>query len=316
MPQSDHLFEIGGLTKSFTALIAGILMNEGKIHPDSSINHYLPVPFQNPTAGAVSILDLVQHTTGLSRLPEGIGLKEKDPANPFGHYTKDDLLSYYQEVDFNLIKKNSKPSKNLSKKQYKYSHTNYGLLEIVLELVSEQTYEQLLQQYIFKPCRMQQSGVHDFTVENRNKMVRGHSIGGQSTPPWQMRSFAGSEGIKSSMNDLLKYMRASLQNKTHQLGPLLAHNQQPLIRTKMAKHIFGGNGWHVITNKNYYDVIMHAGSTTGYRSFMGFVSESETGVVILANSPHSMNGLGLLILRMINNNWKRPKKGMKTRIAN
>jgi len=49
---------------------------------------------------------------------------------------------------------------------------------------------------------------------------------------------------------------------------------------------------------------------------MGFVSESETGVVILANSPHSMNGLGLLILRMINNNWKRPKKGMKTRIAN
>jgi len=171
----------------------------------------------------ISILDLVQHTTGLSRLPEGIGLKEKDPANPFGHYTKDDLLSYYQEVDFNLIKKNSKPSKNLSKKQYKYSHTNYGLLEIVLELVSEQTYEQLLQQYIFKPCRMQQSGVHDFTVENRNKMVRGHSIGGQSTPPWQMRSFAGSEGIKSSMNDLLKYMRASLQNKTHQLGPREYH---------------------------------------------------------------------------------------------
>jgi len=103
-----------------------------------------------------------------NQLPEGIGLKEKDPANPFGHYTKDDLLSYYQEVDFNLIKKNSKPSKNLSKKQYKYSHTNYGLLEIVLELVSEQTYEQLLQQYIFKPCRMQQSGVHDFTVENQN----------------------------------------------------------------------------------------------------------------------------------------------------
>ncbi len=314
-PQSDQLFEIGGLTKSFTALIAGILMNEGRLHPDSSLNHYLPAHFRNPTAGAVSILDLVQHTTGLPRLPDGIGLKEKDPANPFGHYTKNDLLNYYLEVDFNLIKTNTKPSRRRSKKQYKYSHTNYALLEIALELAADQTYEQLLTKYIFQPCDMQQSGVHDFTTENRNRIVRGYSLGGQPTPPWQMRSFAGSEGIKSSMDDLLKYMRASLKNKTHQLGPVLAHNQQPLVATDMAKHIFGGNGWHVITNKNYYDVIMHAGSTTGYRSFMGFVSESETGVVILANSPHSMNGLGLLILRMINNNWKRTRNGMKTGLS-
>lgn len=311
-PQSDQLFEIGGLTKSFTALISGILMNEGLIHPDSSINSYLPEQFQNPTAKAINVLDLVQHTTGLPRLPDGIGLKEKDPTNPFGHYTKHDLMSYFADVDFSLVKQNLKPFKKNQKKQYKYSHTNYAILEVILELVTDQSYEQLLQKYIFQPCEMNQSGVHEFTTENRNKMVKGHSLGGQPTPPWQMRSFAGSEGIKSSMDDLLKYMRASLKNKTHQLGPVLAQNQQPLVKTDMAKHIFGGNGWHIITNKNYYDVVMHAGSTTGYRSFMGFVAESETGVVILANSPHSMNGLGLLILRMINNNWKRTKKGMKT----
>ncbi len=304
-PASNHLFEIGGLTKSFTALLSGILMNEGHLHPDSSINHYLPEQFQNPTANSISILDLVQHTSGLPRLPIGIGLKEKDPSNPFGHYTKNDLLTYYKEVDFGLIKKNQK-------KQYKYSHTNYAILEVVLELVSNQTYEQLLQKYIFQPCGMNQSGVHDFTTENRNKMVKGYSLGGQPTPPWQMRSFAGSEGIKSSMDDLLKYMKASLKNKTHQLGPVLAKNQQPLVKTDMAKHIFGGNGWHIITNKNYYDVVMHAGSTTGYRSFMGFVPETKTGVIILANSPHSMNGLGLLVLRLVNNNWKRTKKGLKT----
>ena len=310
IPQSDHLFEIGGLSKSFTALLSGILMNEGMIHPDSSINFYLPEQFQNPTANQVTVLDLIQHTTELPRLPIGIGLKEKDPANPFGHYTKHDLLTYYADVDFHLIK--SLSSKKSHKKQYKYSHTNYAILEVVLEQVSNQTYEQLLRKYIFQPCGMDQSGVHDFTTENRNKIVKGHTLGGQPTPPWQMRSFAGSEGIKSSMNDLLKYMRASLKNKTHRLGPILAHNQQPLIKTDMAKHIYGGNGWHVITNKNYHDIVMHSGSTTGYRSFMGFVSESETGVVILANSPHSMNGLGLLILRMINNNWKRTKKGLKT----
>jgi len=311
-PKSDQLFEIGGLTKSFTALIAGILMNEEKIHPDSSINSYLPPQFQNPTAKSITVLDLVQHTSGLSRLPIGIGLKETDPANPFGDYTKHDLLTYYAEVDFISINKNTRPFKKNKSKQYKYSHTSYAVLEIILELASDLTYEQLLQKYIFQPCGMNQSGVHEFTTVNRNKIVKGYSLGGQPTPPWQMRSFAGSEGIKSSMDDLLKYMRASLKNKTHQLGPVLAQNQQPLIKTDMAKHIFGGNGWHIITNKNYYDVVMHAGSTTGYRSFMGFVAESETGVVILANSPHSMNGLGLLILRMVNNNWKRTKKGMKT----
>jgi len=313
-PQSNHLFEIGGLTKSFTALLSGILMNEGQLHPDSSVNHYLPEQFRNPTANSISVLDLIQHTSSLPRLPVGIGLKEKDPTNPFGHYTKNDLLTYYAEVDFGLIKKNQKPNKKKQRKQYKYSHTNYAILEVVLERVSNQTYEQLLQKYIFQPCDMSQSGVHNFTTENRNKMIKGHSLGGQPTPPWQMRSFAGSEGIKTSMDDLLKYMKASLKNKTHQLGPVLAKNQQPLIKTDMAKHIYGGNGWHIITNKNYYDVVMHAGSTTGYRSFMGFVQESQTGVVILANSPHSMNGLGLLVLRLINNNWKRTKKGLKTGI--
>jgi len=311
-PQANHLFEIGGLTKSFTALISGILMNEGLLHPDSSINHYLPQEFRNPTAKSISVLDLIQHTSGLPRLPFGIGLKEKDPSNPFGHYTKNDLLTYYAEVDFDLINKNRNPRKKKQKKKYKYSHTNYAILEVLLEITSKQNYEQLLHEYIFQPCGMTQSGVHNFTTENRNKMIKGHSLGGQPTPPWQMRSFAGSEGIKSSMNDLLKYMKASLKNKTHELGPVLAKNQQPLIKTDMAKHIFGGNGWHIITNKNYYDVVMHAGSTTGYRSFMGFVQESETGVVILANSPHSMNGLGLLVLRLINNNWKRTKKGLKT----
>ncbi len=311
-PQSDEIFEIGGLTKSFTALISGILMNEGKVQPDSSINYYLPDQFKNPTANTITVLDLVQHTTGLPRLPIGIGLKEKDPTNPFGHYTKNDLLTYFADVDFHAIKKDYKSYKKNQKKEYKYSHTNYAILEVILELVTDKTYEQLLQKYIFNPCEMTQSGVHDFTTENRNKIVKGHSLGGQPTPPWQMRSFAGSEGIKSSMDDLLKYMRASLKNKTHQLGPVLAHNQQPFVKTDMAKHIFGGNGWHIITNKNYYDVVMHAGSTTGYRSFMGFVSESNTGVIILANSPHSMNGLGLLILKMVNNNWKRTKKGMKT----
>ena len=313
-PTSDQIFEIGGLTKSFTALLSGILMNEGKIHPDSSINHYLPEQFKNPTAHATTVLDLVQHTTGLPRLPIGIGMKEKDPTNPFGHYTKNDLLTYFAEIDFYSIKKNQKSSKKNQKKAYKYSHTNYAILEVILELVSDKTYEQLLQKHIFKPCEMTQSGVHDFTTENRNKIIKGHSLGGQPTPLWQMRSFAGSEGIKSSMDDLLKYMKASLKNKTHQLGPVLAHNQQPFVKTDMAKHIFGGNGWHIITNKNYYDVVMHAGSTTGYRSFMGFVSETNTGVVILANSPHSMNGLGLLILKMVNNNWKRIKKGLKTRV--
>lgn len=311
-PKSDQIFEIGGLTKSFTALISGVLMNEGLLEPDSSVNYYLPDQFKNSTAANIRVLDLIQHTTGLPRLPVGIGLKEKDPANPFGHYTKNDLLTYFSEVDFNSFKKEAKSYKKNQKKQYRYSHSNYAILEVVLELVSDLTYEQLLDKYIFQPCEMTQSGVHSFTTENRNNIIKGHSLGGQPTPPWQMRSFAGSEGIKSSMDDLLKYMRASLKNKTHKLGPLLAHNQQPFVKTDMSKNIYGGNGWHIITNKNYFDVVMHAGSTTGYRSFMGFVSESNTGVVILANSPHTMNGLGLLILRMINNNWKRSKKGMRT----
>lgn len=302
-PASDDLFEIGGLTKSFSALLTGILAQSGQIHPDSSVNSYLPAQFRNPAAAHITVLDLVQHTSDLPRLPDAFGLKEKDPANPFGHYTKTDLLEYFAQA--NIV--------NHKKKKYHYSHTNYALLEVVLELVTDQSYESLLQEFIFQPFQMTQSGIKDLTVTNRNKIVQGHSLGGQPTPTWNMQSFAASEGIKSSMNDLLRYLKISMKANDNRLSPILTQNQQALVKTDLTKNTYGGNGWHVIKNKSYYNVILHAGSTTGYRSFLGFVPETQTGVIILANSPKSMNGLGLLILRMINNNWKRKKRSFKTK---
>lgn len=301
-PKSDQIFEIGGLTKSFAALLTGILANTGIFHPDSTVNQYLPADYQNPNLD-ITVLDLVQHTSGLPRLPDGFGYKELNPDNPFGHYTKMDLLKFYRDFE-----KNSG-----YQKKYNYSHTNFGLLEIVLEYATNSDFESLLRKHILSPLEMSQTGINEFTVENRNNIVQGYTLGGQPTPPWKMQSFLASEGMKSSMDDLLKYLNVCLESNQKTFGKVIYQNQQPMVKTDISKHTFGGNGWHVITNKHYYDVILHAGSTTGYRSFLGFVKETETGVVILANSPTSMNGLGLLILRMLNHQWKRKKRAFRTK---
>lgn len=122
-PNRETLFEVGGMTKVFTAALVHLLVAEEKIHYDSTLNSYLPAAYQNPNCADIRIVDLLYHTSGLPRMPLEFGAKEKEANNPYAHYTKKDLLEFYR--DFQPIELPGK---------YLYSNLAYGLLEIVLEI--------------------------------------------------------------------------------------------------------------------------------------------------------------------------------------
>ncbi len=297
LPDQETIFEIGGLTKVFTASLVSLLVEEGVLNYDSTLNHYLPSEYRNENAGNITINDLIIHTSGMPKLPSEFGLKSKDSNNPYAFYTKEDLLDNY---------KNYSPGSEQFGKYY-YSNLNYALLEIAIEFATKQPFETILKEKIFDPLGMQNSCI-TLAESQSTQVSKGYTISRFETPIWQFQSFAASEGMKSTTNDLLKFMACNLDQTHPTLAANFAQTHVPAIETELNKNAYMTRGWHLVKTKKYYDSFIHAGATSGQRAFMAFVKETQTGVVVLSNSEYSTDGLGFLILRLINNNWKKSKR--------
>ena len=296
--QDSTVFELGGLSKVFTASLIEVLVLEGFLDYQSPFNEYLDSTFRNKNMADLSIEDLVTHRSGLPKLPYEFGIKEKEANNPYAHYTKEDLLSFYK--DYTVDEE--------ANQEYFYSSINFALLEIAIEKSTGRAYEDLLQEKILTPLKMDDSFVHSSQKPDKTPSP-GFSISGNLVPVLKFQSFAASEGVKSSMNDLVKFVMANMDENSFELSTAFKNIHQPMGDIKLNKETKIAKGWHVLKPKKYYDVILHSGSTNGHRAFIGFVKETNTGVIVLANSEHREDGLGFLILRMLNHDWK--KKGKK-----
>jgi len=80
----NDIFEVGSVSKVFAASLVSVMTSKGIVSYEDKINQYLPLDLQNPRMDDVTILDLVQHTSGLPVRPHFFGIKERDPQNPYG----------------------------------------------------------------------------------------------------------------------------------------------------------------------------------------------------------------------------------------
>lgn len=289
---AEDIFEVGSISKVFTSSLISILVDEGKLRYEDKINSYLPEEFQNPRMDDITVLDLIQHTSGLPVRPYFFGMKEKDPQNPYGYYKKEELLSFY--ADF--------VPKTMG--EFNYAHTNYGLLEIVLESATQMSFDKLMDIYIFRPIEMESSFVF-FKERKKDILTLGYDRAGRETAPWTFASFGASEGIKTSAANLVNFMRMNIGLADHPYSQIFSMNHKKEVETDFNASIRTGRGWQIIDQRKGYDIITHTGKTNGHNAFMAFVKETGTGVIILSNSNIGTRDLGFLILRMINFNWKR-----------
>ncbi len=296
-PKNNTLFEVGGMTKVFTASLVQLLVEEGKMHYDSCLNNYFPEKYRNPLTKDLKIIDLITHTSGLPRMPLEFGTKELEDNNPYAHYSAKDLMDFYKDYYFD----------KKTKKEYLHSHVNFALLEKAIECTTKVSYEKNLIANILHPAGMKDSGFF-LSKEQQSRLAQGYSIAGKETPFWKFQSFKGSEGLKTSVEDLLEFAKLQLGQKNIDLYQSLKPTHEIYCKTGVTKFARMAKGWHVLKNKKYHDVVAHSGTTSGHRSFIGFVKETQTAVIVLSNSEHGMGGLGYLILRMMNNNWKKKRK--------
>ncbi len=294
LPTANNLFEIGSITKTFTATLLAYYVNEGKVKLTDPITKYLPDSVAaNSTLENVTLLTLSNHTSGLPRLPDNFEFHSSDPLNPYKDYNIEYLYSYLKGC-----KLNSKPGET-----YAYSNLAAGLLGAILEQVSGKSFAQMVDEIICTPLGMK-STVQHLSPELKQRFVTVYNEDGKATPAWDFDVLAPCGSLKSTVNDLLIYAKANMALTNTDLSKAIELTHQVTKAIELThqvtfdKNIKLGLGWHIIKVEGveYY---FHNGGTGGSSSFLAFNPEKRLAVVILSNSEASVDIVGASILKKI-----------------
>lgn len=285
--REDQYFELGELTQVFTAALTVKLAREGLVDLDSSLAGYLQLDLANPLLQMITLRRCLNHSSGLPRFPDDFGEKELSIEDPYAVYTKDDLLHFLEKYD---------PSKK-PPVGFNFSNLNYALVELALEKTLNQPFEEIMEHELLGPLDLLETKFHP------PALVQGYDAATNPVSPWSFAAHQGALGLKSTMHDLTKWMHLFLYPPA-EWEAVFSELYRQSIPTGIRKNTKMGLGWHLFYPKKRVRILVHTGSTGGSMAYMALDPESKTGVAILANSPYGARGLGLLILGMLNKNWK------------
>lgn len=286
LPTGNTIFEIGSISKTFTATLLAWYVNEGKAKLNDPIIKYLPDSVAtNLQLKNVTLQSLSNHTSGLPRLPENYSAQTPyDRENPYKNYTKQLLFSYLKRCRLN-----TDPGKT-----YAYSNLGVGLLGVVLEKISGKTYEQMVQEVICTPLLMKNTAQHLSRVQT-DRFTTVYDDSGQITSAWDFDALAACGSLRSSVTDLAAYVKANMKNNQTKLSKALELAQQ-LTYTSTDTKI--GLGWHFI-NIAGTEYTFHNGGTYGSSSFLAFNKEKNLAVIVLSNAAESTDALGAELIKKL-----------------
>jgi serine-type D-Ala-D-Ala carboxypeptidase/endopeptidase len=277
-PDGDTVYEIGSITKTFTATLLADAVLAGRVTLDTPVAQLLP-DFKIPSRGAKEItLGLLgtQHS-GLPREPSNF--LPKDFGNPYADYDAAKLKAFL--AGYQLPRD---PGAG-----YEYSNTGFGLLGAALARSEHTSWSALADEKILKPLGMTMSGTA-FSDAMRAKRAPGHDNMGNPAKNWDFDVLAGTGAMRSTANDMLRYLKANMGIVPSPPADAMKLAQTPLGEAFKTNHI--GLAW--MTSRT--GIIWHNGETGGYRSYIGFTADRRHGVVVLSNTDMDLDDLGFATL--------------------
>jgi D-alanyl-D-alanine-carboxypeptidase/D-alanyl-D-alanine-endopeptidase len=278
VPDGDTVYEIGSITKTFTATLLAEAVLAGRVALDEPVARLLP-DFKIPSRNGIEITleQLATQHSGLPRMP--FNFSPKDPANPFADYDVAKLKAFLAEY----------PLPRDPGASYEYSNLGFGLLGCALAENAHARYGAVIDEKILKPLGMTMSGTA-FSAAMRSHLAPGHDAAGLPAQNWDIDALAGAGAIRSSANDMLRYLKANMGIDPSPLAAAMTLGQRP--RSDMSKTLRVGLAW--ITTPE--GIVWHNGETGGYRTFIGLTADRRHGVVILSNTAADVDDLGFATL--------------------
>jgi len=259
------------------------MIERGEVKADDPVEKYLPDTVKVPSRNGrkITLLDLSVQHSGLPRMPNNF--TPGDPANPYADYTPAKLYEFLN--GYTLTRDPGE--------KYDYSNVGVGLLGHAISRRAGTTYEALLRQRVFEPLKMTSSTI-TLSAEHKKRLAIGHNAALQPVKNWDLDAVAGAGAIRSTVNDMLKFLAAASGRTPSPLTPAFK-------RMLSARKPTGGPqveiamGWHIFLQHDT-EIVWHNGGTGGYRTFAGYTPATKKAVVVLTNTSFNSDDIGRHIL--------------------
>lgn len=261
----DNVFQIGSMTKQFTAIAILILEQQGKLSVKDPVSKYIK---DYPSGDKITVHHLLTHTSGIKDFTKmkslsSIAQKEMKPEM---------MVDFFKNEPVNFA-----PGE-----KFEYNNSGYVVLGYIIELASGDTYENFIQKNIFDKAGM----THSYYASDRKvipKRAYGYHKKEYGFVNKTVISFSipfSSGSLMSTADDMLKWQQALNQNI------LLDSKESQKAFQKYAlnngEEFTYGYGWH-LKDTNGTPNREHGGSIFGFKSMAVYIPEEDIYVIGLSN---------------------------------
>ena len=198
--------------------------------------------------------------------------------------------------------------------KFEYSNLGSGLLGHVIALKAGTDYESLVVDRICRPLKMESTRI-TLTPELKARFATGHNQFGYAVSSMDFQSQAGCGALRSTANDLLKYVSANLGLTPSSLTPLMEKTH--LVRFQsVIPPVNVALAWGVVLDPQGRKIVSHGGATYGYRAFAGFDKTRRRGVVVLSNSSYEGVGPDSIGMLLLESEWQSNRRPKATKGSN
>lgn len=276
----DSVYELGSVTKPIVAwLVEKALDSLGWSLPDP-VCRFVPDSICVNEWKSLTINQLLEHRSGLMRIPAGIEAHDASATDPYAAYTTGQFAADIKGMV-------PEPGK------YSYSNVGYALFSWLFDRVGGLDF--FLRKRLNDPLVLKHTGF-SFTDE---VIASGHGLDGRKQPPWHTNAMATAIGLKSSLEDVLTLLRYISPQYAESAPTLTPAFKKELIALSKRDEYKVFDGWFLIQSGSSL-VFYHTGRTGGHQVSVAFILGSMKGVVVFSNGAAGSNDLCLRVLDMIN----------------
>ena len=300
---ADTLFEIGSITKTFTALLLADMVVKGEVNLDDPVEKWLPqglavglngLKLRDHTGAPIRLIDLATHRSGLPRIPDN--MPNGTRADPYVDYREPQLLMYLKSRA-TLVETDAGKTTKKRDEFYAYSNLGFGLLGYVLARAANMPYEALLQSRVLAPLGLTST----YLDTPRGELARftdGHYLESGTTlklaKHWRFDVIAPAGALRMSAKDMGRYAQAASGAIDTPLKAAFALAQKR-YGDGMSPRNPQGLAW-ILATINDRSVVNHDGATGGFASTLWVDPERKSAVAVLSNAARPVTDIGLHLL--------------------
>jgi CubicO group peptidase (beta-lactamase class C family) len=296
--QADTKFRLGSITKQFTATVILQLAEQGKLKLDGKLSDYLD--YRKDTGSKVTIHNLLTHTSGIPNYTALPGFFQNVSRNPF---TVNDFVKKYASGDLEF-----EPGS-----KFNYSNSGYFLLGAIIEKVTGKPYEQVLQENIFDPVGMKNTGYdhYDQVISKRAAGYIKTPKGYQNAPYLDMSIPYAAGSLYSTVEDLYLWDQALNGEKI-----LSAKSKAAMFTPNLSNYGYG----FVMANatlgpkKLVVPTVQHDGGINGFNTTIVRLP-GDKGLIVLLDNTSQGQSLRQMTIGITNILYGQPYDLAKRSIA-